>query len=134
MRALLFPVGSSWYALDVAVAREVVARPPMARVPTAPESVLGLFNLRGEIVPLFDTGALLGIDHLPDPAWAVVLRTSLGLAALGASGLPEAEDLDEPAGSVESPVAVATYAVATRLVTLIDADRLLAPARVGGWA
>ena len=40
--------------------REVVAAPTLTRLVTAPSIVLGLFNLRGEIVALLDTAALLG--------------------------------------------------------------------------
>ena len=48
------PSGSDWV-------REVVASPEVALLVTAPPFVLGLFNLRGQIVPLFDTAALLGV-------------------------------------------------------------------------
>jgi len=73
---LLVPVGADWYALDMASVREVVAFPLLTRVPTAPAALLGLFNLRGEIVPLFDTAALLDAGRMAGVAsFAVVVLT-----------------------------------------------------------
>ena len=63
MRALLLPVGNDLYAVDMAVAREVVASPEIQPLPTAPATVVGVFNLRGEIVPVFDTAMLLGLGR-----------------------------------------------------------------------
>ena len=61
IQALLLPVEGDLYALPMDWAREVVAAPPLTRLVTAPPIVLGLFNLRGQIVPLLDTAALLGM-------------------------------------------------------------------------
>jgi len=59
--AVLLPVGADLYAVPMGWVREVVAVPPPTRLVTAPPLVLGLFNLRGQIVPLLDTAALLGL-------------------------------------------------------------------------
>ena len=63
MQALLLPVGDDLYALPMDWVREVVAAPTVTRLVTAPSVVLGLFNLRGQIVALLDTAALLGNGH-----------------------------------------------------------------------
>src|ERR1700736_2960176 len=129
MRALLIPVGLDLYAVSMESVREVVAAPRLCSLPTAPAAVLGLFNLRGEIVPLFDTAALIGLGRLSAWPFAAVLRTPLGPARLGASRLPEAIVLGESVGPSESHGVTGLYAVGQRLAALIDPEVLLIPAR-----
>jgi purine-binding chemotaxis protein CheW len=125
------PVGPDWYAIEVVRVREVVASPRLAGVPTAPATVLGVFNLRGDIVPLFDTAALLGIGRVPPSTHVTVVNAALGAAGLVASAMPESVDLGEPTGATDSPGTVASYTVGSRVVTLLDVDILLGAARIG---
>jgi len=81
------PVGSEWYLVDMRWLQEVVAEPTISELPTAPGSILGLFNLRGEIVPLFDTGVLLGLAPTASAPFALVVETDLGPAGLAATGV-----------------------------------------------
>jgi purine-binding chemotaxis protein CheW len=132
MRVLLVPVGPDLYAVPMESVREVVAAPRLCSVPTAPTTLLGLFNLRGEILPLLDTASLIGLGRLEDCPFGAVIRTPLGSAGLGASGWPESVLLDEPMGPSESHGTTGVYAVGRRLAVLIDVDGLVTPARIGG--
>jgi len=131
VRALLLPVGNDLYAVDMVVTREVVAAPDIEPLPTAPATVVGVFNLRGEIVPVFDTSMLLGLGRGDGSVpYACVVETPLGPAALVMSAMGTAAELEEPVGATETPGTLATYAVGDALVVLIDLDTLLAPARI----
>jgi chemotaxis signal transduction protein len=130
LRALVVPVGLDLFAVPMSSVREVVAAPSLTPLQTAPATVLGLFNLRGEVVPLFDTAALLNMGRLTVWPFAVVLKTPLGPAGLAASALPDSMVLGEQVGPSESPGTVGAYATSGRLVVLIDVDALLAPARI----
>jgi purine-binding chemotaxis protein CheW len=112
--------------------REVVAAPRLCSVPTAPAAPLGLFNLRGEVLPLLDTATLIGLGRLEEWPFAAVVRTPLGSAGLAASGWPESVLLDEPMGPSESHGTTGVYAAGRRLAVLIDVDALVTPARIGG--
>jgi purine-binding chemotaxis protein CheW len=127
VRALLVPVGADWYAVAMSSVREVLSRPRPTAVPTTPAAVLGLFNLRGEIVPLFDTAALLGLGSTPDGPYAAVVLTTLGPAGLVATGVPESVELGEPVSRPETSSGLGCYAVGSRLATLLDVDALLMP-------
>ena len=130
-RALLFPVLADWHVLDMLCVREVVTEPLVTELPTAPNVVLGVFNLRGEIVPMFDTAVLLGLGALRSSVFAVVVESAFGLAGLAASGVPEAVELGDSAGSTETRGTSASYAIGTRIATLLDLGVLLAPAHTG---
>lgn len=58
-RSLVFRAGGRVYACDVTQVREVVPLPTVTRIPGAPVAVLGLINLRGAIITVFDAGDLL---------------------------------------------------------------------------
>lgn len=130
MRALLLRVGEDTYAVPITVAREVVAAPALTSLPTAPSSVLGVCNVRGEIIPVFDSGVLLGLGAMPSIAAVAVLETSLGPAGLAMTGIGEAADLGDPVASTETPGTTGAYAVGGSLAVLIDVETLLAPAGI----
>lgn len=132
MRAFLLPIGRENYALPIEVIREVVPQPSVTPVPTAPESVCGLFNVRGEIIPLLDTAALLGIGSVGRVAFAVVVESPAGPAGLAVSDLPRAVDLDDPVAEADGEAATGTHALGGGLVVMLDPARLIAPGRIRG--
>jgi purine-binding chemotaxis protein CheW len=56
-------VGAEQYALPVEYVHEVVDLGELTPVPGAADSVLGLHNLNGEIVPAFDLARILRIER-----------------------------------------------------------------------
>jgi purine-binding chemotaxis protein CheW len=131
MRALVIPLGEDLYAIDMLAVREVVAAPRPTPLPTGPANALGVFNLRGEIVPLFDTALLLGLHAVSRIAFAVVIESALGLAGLVATDTPESVELGEVLATADATAGRALYAVADRVAALLDVETLLAPARIG---
>jgi purine-binding chemotaxis protein CheW len=74
------------YGVPSELASEVVNLPALTRVPGAPAHVLGVFALRGEVLPVIDLVRLVGGPQ-PEAAWkrAVVLRVAQGVVALTAT-------------------------------------------------
>jgi chemotaxis signal transduction protein len=132
MESVVIPVGADLYAVPVDWVREVVAAPLLTQLVTAPPVVLGLFNLRGDIVPLLDTAALLGLGRVDGAPFAVVLRHEQGLAGLAATAFPRRAQLDTPSGLSELTGAAGIYKVGEQVVVLLDPDALLTPDRLGG--
>ncbi len=127
----MLPVGAEWYAVPLDWVREVVADPPVALLATAAPVVLGLFNLRGQIVPLFDTAALLGVGSVPTVAFAAVVQTPDGLAGLATTALPERVALGTSTRPSELAGTNGTYQVGRRVVVLLDVAVLLTAQRLG---
>jgi purine-binding chemotaxis protein CheW len=121
VRAVLIPVADEWRALPVEVVREVVATPKPTRLPASPELLAGVFNLRGEIVPLFETAGLLGLGARPLGEFAVVVVTSAGPAGLAIPSLPQTAVLHEPVDHAgEDADDAPGWRVGDRLVRLLD--------------
>lgn len=132
MHTVVIPVGDDLYAVPIEWVNEVLAAPTVTALATAPSVVLGLVNLRGDIVPLLDTAALLGVGTIEVPAFAVVLRTSHGPAAIGATGFPQRGDLDTAIGPSELPGTAGSYRWGDKVTVLLDPAVLLTPERIGG--
>ena len=56
-----FFVGEALCGMDILKVQEINKLIEMTRVPQAPEYVLGILNLRGEIVTIIDLGKKLGL-------------------------------------------------------------------------
>jgi purine-binding chemotaxis protein CheW len=132
MQALVFGLGAELFAVEATVAREVVAAPIISSLPTAPASVVGVFNLRGEIVPVFDTATLLGMATTGRPPFVLVVETELGPAGLSTTALGETAVLGDPVGEADAPGAVAAFEHGRRVVVLLDVAALLEPVRLAG--
>ncbi len=74
---LEFRIGSERYAIDAARIREVYLLKRITPVPCTPSFVLGIVNLRGQIVSVMDIREILGIRDSPisDTAKVVVMCT-----------------------------------------------------------
>jgi purine-binding chemotaxis protein CheW len=125
--AVMFPIGEDRYAVATSTVREVVSHPTPTRLPTAPTALVGAFNLRGEVVPMFDTAALLGIGHITGTPVAVVVNTSVGPAALVVSGLPRFVILGGEVGPSELPGTLGVYAVDEGVAVMLDVEAMLMP-------
>ena len=123
------PLGDEWYAVGAERVKEVTAEPRPTRLPGVQPGVLGVINLRGEIVPLVDTAAILGLEVDAPTAFAVVVNSSDGPAALTATGIPEVVTLDEELGRSELQGSANRYRFGSRLVVVLDVDEILALAR-----
>jgi purine-binding chemotaxis protein CheW len=125
MQALLLPLAADWYALELTSVREIVPAPPVTPLPGAPIEVLGVFNLRGDVIPVLDTAALLGLPPAGAPDHLAVVDTAHGPAALTATGVPTSAPLGDTAGPSELPATIARFAAAGRVATLLDIPALV---------
>jgi purine-binding chemotaxis protein CheW len=131
IHAVLLPVGTDFYAVPMDWVKEVVVVPAPTRLVTAPPLVLGLFNLRGQIVPLLDTAILLGLRCAEPATFALVLQSRDGLISLAATAFPQRALLGSSIGSSELPGTAGTYRWQGQVAVLLDPDVLLASEQLG---
>ena len=75
-----FLLGEEEFALDVRYVQEVIHLPAtIVAMPLAPDFCLGIFNLRGSIIPLLSTDRLLGTPRPLGPQAKVVIIHHLGI-------------------------------------------------------
>ncbi|MDX8390173.1 MAG: chemotaxis protein CheW [Mariprofundaceae bacterium] len=56
-------VGEQWVAFRVSQVCEVVTEQPRTKMPLAPESVMGLINLRGKVMSQLDMRIVIGMER-----------------------------------------------------------------------
>ncbi len=126
---LLFRVGATTYAVDVAAAHEIIPLRRITRLPGAPAHVRGLINVRGTIVTVLDLGARLEPSRAPLADGSILLvRRGHRLVGLLVEEVSDVRTLDladvhtaESSGSVVRGVADVDGAP----VVVLDLDALI---------
>jgi chemotaxis signal transduction protein len=141
LRACLFALDGSRFAIDVRGAREVAVFDEITTVPRAPRHVIGVANLRGAVIPIVDIRAALGSSG-PRPSRSVrtlVLRDGALLAAivvdavLGLEPFEEIVPVDSPATArLRAPrqLMAGWLSWAGETLPLLDVPRMLAAVRI----
>lgn len=84
-----FRVGAMRLLAPFAVASELVEMPGVYPLPRSPANLLGLVNLHGRIVPLFDLADLFETQHLPrEKRMVLVIGHGNDAAGIVIDGLP----------------------------------------------
>lgn len=84
-----FRIGQMRLLAPFATASELVEMPNVYPLPRMPANLLGLVNLHGRIVPLFDLAALFETQHLPrEKRMVLVFGHGNDAAAVVIDGLP----------------------------------------------
>lgn len=64
LEVLVFSLGGQRYGVNVAKVREVILPVKATASPDQPASVMGVFNLRGKVLPLVDLYCFFGLDPI----------------------------------------------------------------------
>lgn len=59
---LTFALGSEEYGLEIMKVREIIGYVEVTAVPQTPEYVMGVINLRGQVIPVVDLRAKFGME------------------------------------------------------------------------
>lgn len=137
---LLFRLGDEWYAVRVSDVREIYQEYTITPVPCVPESILGVVNIRGEIISVTDVARLMRLGQLTvdiDVAPAIVINNEEVTTAIVVDEIGDIVDV--PNDGIEPPLATMDKAQAEfisgsvyiegNLIGLVNADRVLEPIR-----
>jgi chemotaxis signal transduction protein len=135
-RLIVFSLAGSKYAAPVANVVEVGKPLPTTPVPNVPAWVLGLANLRGEVLSVVDLASYLGLPPSAAPGRLMVVRTGAepltsGLVVGEVTGMlaVAGAHLTSPTAPVDeriSPYLAGVYDTGQGVVSVLDFDRLLA--------
>jgi purine-binding chemotaxis protein CheW len=133
IRSCTFRVGGDCFALDATHVTEVIRAGHVARVPLAPDGLLGLVHLRGRIVPIIDLAGRLGIPRAASGGAGTHLIVEAGDDSYGLLVDEILDVIDIPVDRIEHPTGAAVsheavvgvFAAADRLVHLLDPERMI---------
>jgi purine-binding chemotaxis protein CheW len=117
-------VGGEQYAAPVAGVAAVAGLDEVTKVPGAPPAVLGVRNLRGQILPVIDLAALLGTGHAGRPQRLLVAEAGGRRACLAVDGVSGVAELPEPAADTEARLLAGTVLDNGELIGVIELSRV----------
>jgi len=136
---LLFRIGEEWYAVGVGAVREIFQEYEVTSIPCVPDFILGVVNVRGEILSVTDPARMMHIGTIEEtdgvkPPAIVIADDEVATAVV----VDEIGDItDVPNGSIEPPVSIIDRAqaefvegsvfVGGAMVGLLKVARILEP-------
>jgi purine-binding chemotaxis protein CheW len=136
---LLFRIADEWYAVRVSDVREVFQEYDVTPIPCLPEFILGVTNVRGEIISVTDPALMSSVGRVVGAAGerppSIVITNGKVTTALV---VDEVGDITEiPSEALEPPVSIidraqaefiaASACVDETMVGVLNVDRILAP-------
>ncbi|NPA65938.1 MAG: chemotaxis protein CheW [Epsilonproteobacteria bacterium] len=129
-----FIIGEEEYAVPILTIQEIIKPMPWTRVPQTPDYVLGVFNLRGSVIPLIDLRLKFGLPakkqneetrfivmkHGDDVAGFVIDRLTMALR-LKKSDIGPAPDTVDGDNTIIEGVGKRE----TNILTILKVDKLL---------
>jgi purine-binding chemotaxis protein CheW len=119
------------YAMAVEHVLEVRDFGTLAAVPGSPPAMLGVCNLRGQILPVVDLSLLLGISRTASPERLLVAGTGGLKAGFAIDEVSMVGELADPAEEAESDLLVGAMLVGGELVGVIDVPQVFASLEAG---
>jgi len=142
LQLLTFQLGGEEYALNIMDIKEIIRPREATEVPKTPDYILGIFSLRGAIIPVFDVGLRLGMpksERGPQNR-IVVVKSQEHLFGLYVDSVVQVLDL--PLSSIEPPPEIlggvegeflrGIGRIDDRLIILLNLGRILKLDEIGG--
>ena len=130
-----FFVGNALCGMDILTIQEINKLIDMTTVPQAPDYVLGILNLRGQIITSIDLGKKLGLgetDMSQDPRNIIVNSKGehIGLMVRKISDVVQAdkEKFEPPPsnmGGIQGDFFTGVYKTENKLIGILDVEKVL---------
>lgn len=135
LQLVSFKIGEEEFGLDILKVQEINRSLDVTRVPTAPEYVDGVINLRGRVIPILDLRRRFGLERKEHDKNTRIVVVELSGTVVGFVVDAVSEVLRIPRSVTEPPPAIATGSKADyvtgvgrlddRLLILLDPEKLL---------
>jgi purine-binding chemotaxis protein CheW len=103
LHLMAFKLGNEFYAIDLTYLKKIVRSKQITPVPGVPDHILGVINVRGEIISVVDLRALLGISAESPQQSAIMITSMQGIEA--GFLVDSVEDIIElPPKSIDPPM------------------------------
>lgn len=133
-QVVVFKLGSEFYGIDIFKVKEIIRFTEITSVPSVPNSVEGIINLRGNVIPVLDLKKAFQLEDIrvTEDSKIIIVELSGHIVGLIVDGVEEVIRLNSD--SIEIPPAL-TGAMAKyvkgvgkledRLLILLNLDQLV---------
>jgi purine-binding chemotaxis protein CheW len=109
---LTFRLENETFAIDISKVREVMDYTAVTKIPQTPDFMLGVINLRGNVVPVVDMRLKFGMTSTKTTVNTCIIIVEIGMegenTVLGALADSVQEVLDLDPGQIEPPPRIGT--------------------------
>ena len=132
-----FYLGDTLCGLDIAIVREINGDMQLTKVPLSPDYVLGIMNLRGQIVTVIDQGRKLGLAPavITDSSRVIIVSTQTDQVGLLVDRVTDVlsapvKTIAEPPSNIKGAQGKffrgVIHTAKNELLALLDVDMILA--------
>ncbi|OYT73702.1 MAG: chemotaxis protein CheW [Armatimonadetes bacterium JP3_11] len=107
---LVFQIGNETYGVPLLQVQEIRTYTPATRVPNAPDYVLGVINLRGNIIAVIDARTRFGLPPLPNEESTVVVVAQVNDKTFGLRLDSVSDVMDIPLEQIQPTPPIASEA------------------------
>jgi len=96
LRIIQFRIGNDLFGVEDSFVREISVLKDLTQLPSAPASLMGIINIRGEIVAILDLGKVMNLDDTEEELKKiVVLHNDSNIFGIAAAEISSIESLAE---------------------------------------
>lgn len=134
---LMFRIGDELFATDLASVEEAVTLPEIHHLPEMPAAMLGAFNLRGRLTPVYSPSRVLGVPLRGAAQAALLVRSDTRRLGLAVDDVEDVFQVDlatvrEAPGTDDSDgILLGVAHHGQELVAIVDAEALVAACVTG---
>ncbi|HON41793.1 MAG TPA: chemotaxis protein CheW [Bacillota bacterium] len=103
MQLVVFELGDESYGVDISRVQDINRMQEITEIPHAPESVVGVINLRGRVIPVIDLRKRFGLPEAPHTKDTRIVVVHLDDNLIGVIVDAVSQVLRIPADIVEPP-------------------------------
>jgi purine-binding chemotaxis protein CheW len=132
---VVFRLSREWYGVEITKVKEVIKVGKITYLPSSPDYIAGIVNLRGKILSVTDLKTLLGLPHEELTDKARIIAVESGMLETGFLVDEVVESIEVPVSKVEPalltmPAERADYVegqckVDERLIALVSVGKIL---------
>jgi purine-binding chemotaxis protein CheW len=106
LQVIVFRLGREWYGVEITKVKEVIKVDRITYLPSSPEHIAGIINLRGYILSVTDLKKIFGLPHEEPTEKTRIIAIESGILETGLL-------VDEVVESIEVPVSKIEFALLT---------------------
>ena len=119
---ITFSAGGQNYCLEITQIREIRRWTPVTALPHTPKDVLGVMNLRGAVIPIFDLAARFGLGSTPANERNVVIVAAMEGTTIGLRVESVSEILSVEKSAIQETPDIKSEATRHSILGMISVD------------
>lgn len=122
---ITFSAGGQSFCLEITQIREIRRWTPVTALPHTPDDVLGVMNLRGAVIPIFDLSARFGLGTTPANERNVVIVAAVAGTTIGLLVESVSEILSVEKSAIQETPDIKSDATKHSILGMISVDETM---------